>query len=41
MVNYFAKCSSLDVWQGSENVSVLQYLTMIFNINYLFYYKKC
>ena len=38
----FAKCSNLDVWQGSEYVSVIQYLIIIANINnYLFYNKIC
>ena len=38
----FAKCSNLDVWQGSGYVSVIQYLTIIANINnYLFDNKIC
>ena len=31
----FAKCSILDVWQGSEHASATQHLTIIANINHL------
>ena len=37
----FAKCSILDVWQGSEYASVKQYLTIFVNINYLFHNEIC
>ena len=38
----FTKCPNLDVWQGFEYAFVIQYLTIIANINnYLFYNKIC
>ena len=35
----FAKLSTLDVWQGSEYTSVLQYFAIIASIDYLFHRK--
>ena len=40
-LSIFAKSSILDVWQGSGYASVIQYLTIIAIINYLFHNKVC
>ena len=41
LLTIFAKCSILEAWQGPEYFRVIQYLTIIAYINYLFHCKIC